>query len=109
MALEGFDTRPLAMDLTISHPLKPSAAVDPETVVRYLRRREEEKLNKYSSIGATAGWVFQPVAMHPFAGTGPLTLAFLDRLIRRVAGDCQGLSRTILVNSFWQGAGLHLM
>ena len=47
--------------------------------------------------------------MHPFAGTGPLTLAFLDRLIRRVAGDCQGLSRTILVNSFWQGVGLHLM
>ena len=48
-------------------------------------------------------------AMHPFASTGPLTLAFMDRLIRRVAGDCQGLSRTILVNSFWQGVGLHLM
>ena len=109
VALEGFESRPLAMDLTISHPLKPSAARDPDTVGRYLRRREEEKLNKYSSLCATAGWVFQPVALHPFAGTGPLTSAFLDRLIRRVAGDCQGLSRTILVNSFWQGVGLHLM
>ena len=100
MALEGFDNRPLALELTISYLLKPSAARDPDTVRLYLRRREEEKLNKYSSLCATAGWVFQPVAIHPFAGTGPLTLAFLDRLIRRVAGVCQGLSRTIIVNFF---------
>ena len=109
VALEGFEPRPLAIDLTISHPLKPSATRDPDTVGLYLRRREEEKLNKYSSLCANAGWVFQPVALHPFAGSGPLTSAFLDRLIRRISGDCQGLSRTILVNSFWQGVGLHLM
>ena len=49
------------------------------------------------------------MSLHPFAGSGPLTSAFLDRLIRRISGDCQGLSRTILVNSFRQGIALHLM
>ena len=109
IALDGFDSRPLAIDLTISHPLKPSQSRDLELAQKYLHRKEESKINKYSTLCASAGWVFQPVAFHPWGGSGPMTKAFLDRLTRRVAGDRTGFSRSLLISSFWQQMGSCLM
>ena len=109
IALDGFDPRPLAIDLTISHPLKPSQPRDQENLQRHLHRKEEAKITKYASLCATAGWVFQPLAFHSWGGTGPLTKTFLDRLVRRTVGDRTGFSRSVMIASFWQQIGTCLM
>ena len=43
VAVTGFEARPIHVDLTIAHPLRPSESKDPELVKRHLLSREEAK------------------------------------------------------------------
>ena len=109
VAVTGFDARPLAIDLTISHPLKPSEPRDPETVKRHLLSREERKTSKYIAATARAGWVFTPAAFHPWGGLGPSCSTLLEKVVRRFASPLSGRERGHFVDSFWQRLSSALM
>ena len=94
VAVPGFEARPIAIDLTICHPLQPSEARDAAQVKRFLAQREERKKNKYIAATARAGWVFHPAAFHPWGGQGPLYSTLLDKVVRRLASPLQGKERS---------------
>ena len=105
IALLHYDSRPLALDITISHPLRPSASRDSDAQQSFLTSKETRKNTKYSLLCNREGWLFQPLAFHPWGGFGPLTNKFLQTTIRRIAGDCYGRARSHLISSFWQTIG----
>ena len=109
VAVRGFEARPIAIDLTICHPLQPSESRDAEIVKRHLSQREERKINKYIAATARAGWVFHPAAFHPWGGQGPLCSTLLDKVVRRLASPLQGKERSNFIDSFWQRLGQSLM
>ena len=72
---------PLAVDLTVSHPLRPSEAQPtPEGVRKSMIAQEDHKCKKYSRKCAQVGWGFMPLAIHPFGGLTPTGTQFLHRL-----------------------------
>ena len=74
------------MDITVSHPLRPSEArPTPEKARKALVLEEQLKCNKYQVKCATAGWSFKPLAMHPFVGMTANGVQFLHRLSRLYA------------------------
>ena len=109
IAVRGFEARPMAIDLTICHPLRPSETRDADLVKRQLSQREERKINKYIAATARAGWVFHPAAFHPWGGQGPLCSTLLDKVVRRLASPLQGRERSQFIDSFWQRLGQSLM
>jgi hypothetical protein len=109
IALQGFEARPMAIDLTICHPLQPSETRNVEQVKSHLTQREERKINKYIATTARAGWVFHPAAFHPWGGQGPLCSTLLDKVVRRIASPLQGRERSQYIDSFWQRLGQSLM
>ena len=52
---------------------------------RTLAAEEQQKRTKYESKCADAGWRFQPLAFHPYAGYTPEGAQFLHRLARMYA------------------------
>ena len=109
VAVLGFESRPVAVDLTISHPLRPSQWRSLEEAKRHLVQREERKCNKYLATSARAGWLFTPAAFHPWGGQGPMCAAFLEKLARRTAGDVHGKARSNSIASFWNRVSLSVM
>jgi len=109
VAVTGFDERPLAIDQTITHPLKPSEPRDPDTVKKHLLSREERKTSKYIAATARAGWVFTPAAFHPWGGQGPSCSALLERVARKLATPLSGKDRAHCLDSFWQRLSTSLM
>jgi hypothetical protein len=109
VSVQGFESRPMAIDVTISHPLQPSEARDVDLVKRHLSEREERKMNKYVAATARAGWVFHPAAFHPWGGQGPLCSTLLDKVARRLATPLQGRERVQRMDYFWQRLGQSVM
>lgn len=95
---------PLAVDLTCVHPLRPSESrPTPETVKKMLLREQENKITKYRTKCAEAGWAFQPLVIHPFAGLTSDGNVFLNRLARLYAENTSHLgSKSERVQAFWQ-------
>ena len=105
ITLLHYDSRPLALDITTTHPLRPSSTRDCDAQQTFLSGKEVRKNNKYSLLCNREGWLFHPLAFHPWGGFGPLTSKFLQTYIRRIAGDCHGRTRSHLISSFWQTIG----
>ena len=92
------DGRPLAIDLTISHPCQNAEL--PYTGSKgtsFLKRKETIKLDKYSSPCQEEGWGFLPLALSTWGEVGPTSKPLWQRLRRRVAQglDCEARSFTM--------------
>ena len=58
--------KPLAVDLTVSHPLRPSEPrPTPDKVRKAMTVEEQLKNAKYTKQCASVGWSFRPLAIHP--------------------------------------------
>ena len=95
--------KPLAVDLTVSHPLRPSEPrPTPEKVRKAMATEEQLKSAKYNHSCATVGWTFKPLAIHPFAGVTPEGAQFLHRLARQFAENSTVReTRGERVSHFW--------
>ena len=66
LSLEGFDPLgPVAVDLTVVHPLALSRPREPEAVLSILAESETQKVKKYSALSISAGWHFVPLGSTP--------------------------------------------
>ncbi len=94
LSLEGFDPLgPLAVDLTVVHPLALSRPREPEAVLSILAEAETQKVSKYSALCISAGWQFVPSGFHTWGGYGPLGAALWNRVVKQLVGDSQGWAR----------------
>lgn len=103
--------KPRAIDLTIVHPLRPSAARPTVDRVREsLLREEAAKRAKYDAPCQAHRWTFQPLVFHPWAGTTPRGSVFLHKLCKRYAENANHRqTKTELVRLFWQTLTCTLM
>jgi hypothetical protein len=95
---------PLAIDVTCVHPLRPSAGrPEPATVRKFLVDTETAKRTKYTASCAEAGWAFQPLVTHPFAGLTSDGAQFLHRLSRLYAENSTlKPTKSERIALFWQ-------
>jgi hypothetical protein len=95
---------PLAIDVTCVHPLRPSAGrPEPATVRKFLLDTEQAKRTKYTATCAEAGWAFQPLVTHPFAGLTSDGAQFMHRLSRLYAeNSVVKPTKSERVSLFWQ-------
>ncbi len=95
---------PLDVDVTCVHPLRPSVSCpEPASVKKFLLDAEQAKRAKYSGKCAEAGWSFQPLVTHPFAGLTSDGAQFLHRLSRLYAENTVILpTKSERVQLFWQ-------
>lgn len=95
---------PLAVDLTVIHPLRLSEArPTPEGVRRTLEAQETAKCRKYSTRCAAVGWAFHPLAFNTFGSTTSQGGQILHRLSRLYAENTtQRATKGERVALFWQ-------
>ena len=75
--------KPLAIDVTVSHPLQPSlsnAEVEPSHL---LAQRATAKMSKYAANCAAAGWAFAPIVAMTTGQWSTSTSALLAKAARR--------------------------
>ena len=94
LSLEGFDPLgPVAVDLTVVHPLALSRPREPEAVLSILAESETHKVKKYLALCISAGWQFVPSGFHTWGGYGPLGSALWNKVVKQLVGDSQGWAR----------------
>ena len=110
VALFNLDTRgPLAVDIVVHQPLSLSNARDPSTVKRALAEEENDKVKKEATLRTSNGWLFAPMAWHPWGGIGPQGTALVRRMEKVIGGDAQGWKRTMKLSHFRQALSFALM
>ena len=102
---------PLAVDLTVCHPLRPSEArPTPESVRKAMTLQETHKCTKYSERCARVGWKFQPLVIHPFGGLTIQGTQLFHRLSRLFAENSTMLpTKGERVQLFWQTFSITVM
>ena len=95
---------PLAVDITIVNPLRPSVdRPSPDKVRAFLLEQERAKERKYLHVCEQAGWAFQPLVFTPWASSTSRGSIFLHRLSRLYAENTAALGpRSERVALFWQ-------
>ena len=102
---------PLAVDVTVVHPLRPSEPrPTPDGVRRMLAREELAKCSKYQAACQQAGWQFRPLAFHPWGGCTPDGALFLHHLAR-LFGETSNHAPTKAerLQFFWQSLSCTLI
>ena len=96
--------KPLAVDLTVVHPLRPSEPrPTPENMRGLLNREEQAKVTKYQATCDAVGWSFAPLVLHPWGGTTTKGAALLHHLCRLYAEAAhEGMTKSERVERFWQ-------
>ena len=75
--------KPLAIDLTIGHPLRLSCPnPTPATALAFLSQEESRKSRKYDDTCKQAGWDFAPLVVHPWAGLTPSGVTLFSKICR---------------------------
>lgn len=82
------------------HPLSLSENRSAENVRASLKNVEAQKLNESESLCHQNGWLFSPMAWHPWAGVGPHGAAIRGKLEKELAGDLQGWPRRNYIRDF---------
>ena len=102
---------PLAIDLTIVHPLRLSETrPTPEAMRKSLDTQEAAKCKKYTTRCAAVGWAFQPLPFNTFGGTTAKGAQVLHRLSRLYADNTTSKhTRGERVALFWQGLQVTLL
>jgi hypothetical protein len=112
----GKDT---AIDITVCHGWQLNEQRPPSTTGRddlsrerwrtFLKRKEEEKHNKYDIICSTAGWTFAAMAFGTWGGTGPECAKLLHRITKRSASWMEGDLRASRLEQARHAVGWALM
>ena len=77
---------PLALDIGISHPLRPSAPPAQKAVAgESASAHEDAKFKKYTAPCKEAGWIYRPVCFEATGAWGPSALACVRQLSRTIA------------------------
>lgn len=85
--LSNMGARPVALDIGVSHPLRPSApGVVRETIGESAERHEALKLNQMSQVCSSFGWRYYPICFEATGAWGPGAAAFMRKLARNIAG-----------------------
>ena len=100
---------PLAVDLVVFHPLQKSLSWEEDACIKAMATREGQKVTKNQPICEPAGWLFSPLAFHPWSGLGPLGSGLLNRLVKQALGDKQGWARQHMEADIWQRLSATLM
>ena len=76
---------PLAIDVTVSHPLRPSSnlATIPEAGTE-AARLEQDKNGRYLGLCRDAGWRFHPLGFETTGGVGPHCRRFFRQLVNQI-------------------------
>lgn len=98
-----------AVDLTISHPLAPSAyPLAPAGVAGHLATAEAAKMAKHSASCDAMKWHCTPMAFHPWCGLGPTALQTLTRVVKMATGDLSGNERACKAHEIWSSLSFTL-
>ena len=86
LLLQNLDSRPTAVDVTVVHPLRPSASV----AVRAQRDSaaadaEAQKIARNRVVCEGAGWNFMPFGLEVTGGLGPAAKKLCRRLTQQLA------------------------
>ena len=85
LLVSGWVGGPLAVDVTVAHPLAPSMAAADTAASTAMSRAEARKKVKYDSRCKAAGWEFTPFAVSAFGQLGPHATAFSALMAKRIA------------------------
>ena len=101
---------PAAVDVTVRHPLAPSAPVgDLEGLERWRGRQEGEKRAKYGAQCGRLGWRFIPFVVDTFGGISQEGLDCVGRLLKGVVGQKEGWQRRGVEAEVWQALLMGVM
>jgi hypothetical protein len=84
--LRAAETSPVALDVTVSHPLRLSSSIAVRgNVTSSAEAAERQKLQLYGASCQAAGWLFRPMGFETTGGIGPHGARFVRKLTRTLS------------------------
>ena len=83
--LRAADTRPVAVDVTVVHPLRPSTSLAAREPAYTAAAAEKAKETMYGTQCRTAGWSFKPCGFETTGAWGPKATSLCKRLAKALS------------------------
>ena len=84
--LRTAETSPVALDVTISHPLRLSSSIAVQgNLTSSADAAEKQKMQLYGASCQVAGWLFRPLGFETTGGIGPQGARFVCKLTRTLS------------------------